>query len=173
MSRRAARPPRLTKARRVLITAALLLSAIGNPTPSSAQLSGADDVSPLATKYPPESILGEWCTTVEENRPPSRVRFERAQDGTYMGILNWMSVPKKDTHNKDPKLRDRALAGIVLMWNLHYDDGEYVDGYVYNPEDGGTYRVKAKVATTESLEVRGYLGISLFGQTKTWLRYHP
>jgi len=27
--------------------------------------------------------------------------------------------------------------------------------------------------TAELLKLRGYLGISLFGQTKTWTRYHP
>jgi uncharacterized protein (DUF2147 family) len=58
------------------------------------------------------------------------------------------------------------------MWNLRYDDAEYVDGFVYNPEDGGTYKVKAELGGTDSLKVRGYLGISLFGQTKTWTRYH-
>jgi uncharacterized protein (DUF2147 family) len=59
------------------------------------------------------------------------------------------------------------------QWNLRFDDGEYVDGYVYNPEDGGTYRVKTELTSSELLKVRGYLGISLFGETKTWTRYHP
>jgi uncharacterized protein (DUF2147 family) len=125
----------------------------------------------LAAKYPAESILGEWSTQVEENRPPARVKFVRAEDGTYTGILSWSSEPtRKDVHNKDPKLRDRSVVGIVLIWHLRYDDGEYVGGYVYNPEDGGTYRMKAEVASPQSLMIRGYLGISLFGQTKTWSR---
>jgi uncharacterized protein (DUF2147 family) len=133
----------------------------------------SDSVEALAVKYPPESILGEWCTQKEEGRPPGRVKFVQAQDGTYMGILTWSADPKKDVNSKDPRLRDRPLVGIVLMWHLKYDDGEYVDGYVYNPEDGGTYRMKAEVLGPESLKVRGYLGIALFGQTKTWSRYNP
>jgi uncharacterized protein (DUF2147 family) len=59
------------------------------------------------------------------------------------------------------------------MWHLRYEDGEYVDGYVYNPEDGGTYRLKAEVLGAESLKIRGYLGISLFGQDKVWSRFRP
>jgi uncharacterized protein (DUF2147 family) len=155
-----------------LIAAALVAGAINAPAISSAQMSSPDEALPLATKYAPDAILGEWCTQVEENRPPARIRFERAQDGTYMAILSWSSAPRKDIHNKNPKLRDRSVVGIVLMWNLRYDDGEYVDGYVYNPEDGGTYRVKTELSGTESLKVRGYLGISLFGETKKWMRYH-
>lgn len=88
-----------------------------------------------------------------------------------MGILSWGSRPRKDEFNKDPKLRDRPVIGIVLMWHLVYQDGEYVDGYVYSPEDGSTYRTKARLTSRDSLKVRGYLGISLFGQTQTWTRY--
>jgi uncharacterized protein (DUF2147 family) len=33
--------------------------------------------------------------------------------------------------------------------------------------------MKAEVLTPESLKIRGYLGISLFGQSKTWSRYQP
>ncbi len=132
-------------------------------------------VSPaaVALKSPPESILGEWSTQKEEGRPPGRVKFVQAADGTYMGILTWSAEPRNDVNNKNPKLRDRPLVGIVLMWHLTYDDGEYVDGFVYNPEDGGTYRMKAEVLSPESLKIRGYLGIALFGQSKIWTRYSP
>jgi uncharacterized protein (DUF2147 family) len=126
-----------------------------------------------SAQFPADAIVGEWCTQAEENRPPGRVRFVRADDGTYTGIISWSSEPKNDVHNKDPKLRDRPLVGTVLMWHLRYDDGEYVDGRVYNPEDGGTYRVNVEVLSPESLKVRGFLGISLFGQTKVWSRFHP
>ncbi|MGO9836106.1 MAG: DUF2147 domain-containing protein [Polyangiaceae bacterium] len=144
----------------IAITSALVAGTVSPTVASGAQA-------------PPDAILGEWCTQREENRPPGRVKFVRAQDGTYTGILSFSTEPKKDANNKDPKLRDRPLVGIVLMWHLRYEDGEYVDGYVYNPEDGGTYRLKAEVLSPESLKIRGYLGISLLGQTKTWLRYRP
>jgi uncharacterized protein (DUF2147 family) len=156
----------------VAIAAVLVAGAIGAPATSSADESRSDEGVPLATKFPAETILGEWTIPAEENRPPGRVKFMRAQDGTYMGILTWSADPKKDAHNKDPNLRDRSIVGIVLMWHLRYDDGEYVDGYIYNPEDGGTYRLKAEVLSPESLKVRGYLGISLFGQNRVWSRFH-
>jgi hypothetical protein len=156
------------------IAVALLSLAVSPPALAAPPFPSPrdDDGQVLDVTYPPDSILGEWCTQKEENRAPGRVNFVRAKDGTYTGIFSWSSEPRKDIHNKDPKLRDRSLVGIVLMWNLRYDDGEYVDGYVYNPEDGGTYRMKAEVLSAESLKLRGYIGISLFGQTKTWTRYH-
>ena len=157
----------------VPIASALLAGAMSPSAISATEAPLTDEAQPLAIKYPPDAILGEWCTQKEENRPPGRVNFVQAADGTYKGILTWSADPKKDVNNKDPKLQDRPLVGIVLMWHLRYDDGEYVDGYVYNPEDGGTYRMKAEVLSPESLKIRGYLGIALFGQSKTWLRYRP
>ncbi|HLK41534.1 MAG TPA: DUF2147 domain-containing protein [Polyangiaceae bacterium] len=165
----------MTTRRLAFIAAAIVSSATSAPGFAEPAAPSPDEAAgqPLDTTFPPESILGEWCTQKEENRPPARVNFVLAKNGSYMGILSWSSEPRKDVHNKDPNLRDRSVVGIVLMWNLHYDDGEYVDGYVYNPEDGGTYRVKLELASPESLKVRGYLGISLLGQTKVWTRFHP
>jgi uncharacterized protein (DUF2147 family) len=87
--------------------------------------------------------------------------------------MTWQETPLKDPKNPDPKLRDRSLVGSVVLWNLRYEDGEYVGGFIYNPEDGSNYRVKAEVESPESLKVRGYLGISLLGQNRIWLKYHP
>lgn len=118
-------------------------------------------------KLPAESIVGEWVTENEDGR----VRFVKHGDGTYRGIVTWGARPRRDRFNKNPKLRQRPIVGIVLMWHLVYRDGAYEDGYVYNPEDGATYRVKAWIVGPDSLELRGYMGISLLGQTQTWKRY--
>ncbi len=157
----------------VLIASGMVAGAIGPSAASATESPPTGEAQPLAMKFPPDAILGEWCTQKEENRPPGRVKFVQADDGTYTGIVSWSSDPKKDQNNKDPKLRDRSIVGIVIMWHLRYDDGEYVDGYVYNPEDGGTYRLNAEVLSPESLKVHGYFGIPLLGQSKTWLRYRP
>jgi uncharacterized protein (DUF2147 family) len=117
--------------------------------------------------FPADSIVGEWWTEKKDGR----IRFVKHDDGSYKGILTWGIRPRKDQFNKDSTLRDRPVIGIVLMWHLVYENGEYGDGYLYNPEDGGTYRMKAWMTGRDSLKVRGYLGISLFGQTQTWTRY--
>jgi uncharacterized protein (DUF2147 family) len=56
------------------------------------------------------------------------------------------------------------------MWHLKYVEGEYVDGYCYNPRDGNTYRVKIKMLGQNSLKLRGYLAIPLLGQSQEWER---
>jgi uncharacterized protein (DUF2147 family) len=113
-----------------------------------------------------EVIVGEWWT---EDRD-GRVRFFKTDSGTYSGELVWMKDPRADTENDDPALRARPVVGILLIWELRFEDGEYVDGYVYNPEDGNTFRVEARAIDPDSMEVRGYFGISLLGQSQVWTR---
>jgi uncharacterized protein (DUF2147 family) len=113
------------------------------------------------------NIVGEWWTEERDGR----IRFFKAKTGTYTGRLTWSKKPRNDIENDDPKLRSRPIVGIILMWKLKYEDGEYVDGHVYNPEDGNTYRIDVKSLSRDSLEIRGYVGLSIFGQSQVWTRY--
>jgi uncharacterized protein (DUF2147 family) len=146
----------------IALCSAVLLGA-GDAPPARAQPHAQETE---ATTPPPDAIVGEWWTEGKQGR----IRFVRGADGTYSGILVGGNDPGADVNNKDPALRKRPLLGIVLMWHLRPDDGEYVDGYVYNPRNGETYRMKAELTSKTTLKIRGYLGISLFGQSQIWTR---
>jgi uncharacterized protein (DUF2147 family) len=47
------------------------------------------------------------------------------------------------------------------------DAGNYrwENGKCYDPESGNTYRCKMRMTSPEQLEMRGYVGIPLFGRT--------
>lgn len=150
----------------VIATMALcsaLLFGVGGTPPARAQQPVPED---QATTPPPDAIVGEWWTEGKEGR----IRFVRSPDGTYAGILVGGNDPGTDVNNKDPAVRKRPLLGSVLMWHLRPEDGEYVDGYVYNPRNGETYRMKAELTGKTTLKIRGYLGISLLGQSQIWTR---
>jgi uncharacterized protein (DUF2147 family) len=153
---------RLASIATLVLCAALLLGA-GGAAPARAQPHGQELE---ATTPPPDAILGEWWTEGREGR----FRFVPGPDGTYSGVLVGASHPGTDVNNKDPALRNRPLVGAVLLWHLVPEDGEYVDGYVYNPRNGETYRMKAELTGKTTLKIRGYLGISLLGQSQIWTR---
>ena len=150
-----------------IITVAALASAA---SPSA----GAHGVSPfrppasaLETTSPADAILGKWWSEGKEGL----MQFEKTKSGRFqVRVLDGKDVDKKDVNNPDPKLRDRTLKNIVIMWHLRFEDGEYVDGYCYNPRDGKTYRVKFKLLSATQLRLRGYLAIPLLGQTQEWTR---
>lgn len=131
------------------------------------------NATPAAGAPRADALLGEWWTEGNEGR----VRFTRDRDGTFRGTTTCCAPaspspgnPARDIHNPDPKLRGRSTVGIVIIWKLAYEDGEYSGGYVYNPRDGKTYRFAAEIIDDGTVEVRGYLGIRLLGQSQIWKR---
>jgi uncharacterized protein (DUF2147 family) len=121
-----------------------------------------------------DALVGEWWTEGNEGR----VRISKDRDGTFRGTTT-CCVPQKvskdkpgqDVNNPNPKLRARSTVGIVIIWKLTYDDdGEYSGGYVYNPRDGKTYRIEAKIIDRNTVKIRGYIGIPLLGQSQIWKR---
>lgn len=149
-----------------VLLASLLAAAVALGERAGAQ------ANPSATSAPTDVILGEWWT--ENNQ--GRVRITRDRDGTFRGTTtccvhkNDPDNPDIDKFNPKPELRTRPTLGIVIFWKLKFDDGEFVDGYVYNPRDGKTYRIEMKIIDRNTIKIRGYLGISLFGQSQLWKR---
>ena len=73
--------------------------------------------------------------------------------------------------NPDDKLRGRRLLGVTVLKGLQYaGDNEWEDGTIYSPDNGKTYSARATLTDENTLEARGYLGISLLGRSQTWQR---
>ncbi|CAN5390641.1 DUF2147 domain-containing protein [soil metagenome] len=91
------------------------------------------------------------------------------KEGHYYGRTVWLEKPRKDTENPDQSLRSRDVLGIVLFSHFAYKNGTYVDGEIYDPESGKTYGCKMTLEG-DKLNIRGYIGISLFGRTEIFER---
>jgi uncharacterized protein (DUF2147 family) len=150
--------------------ATVVTAAFASLTPAHAAPQPAEtsfDAAPLETSYPAETIEGRWWTEGKEGL----MKIEKTKGSRYQVIIvSGKDEDKKDVKNRDPKKRERKLKGIVIMWNLKFEDGEYVDGYCYNPRDGNTYRVKMKITGKNTLRIRGYLLVPLLGQSQDWTR---
>lgn len=51
-----------------------------------------------------------------------------------------------------------------------YKDGSWEEGAIYDAKNGKTYSCIIKQKDSNTLEVRGYMGISLIGRTVEWTR---
>lgn len=99
-------------------------------------------------------------------------------EGLMCGRILWLYKPRnalgqldRDKNNPDPALRGRPLCGVTMLWGLRPDGpNRWRDGWFYNPDDGKTYRVSAQLKSDDVLVARIYVGIPLFGTTKTLVR---
>ena len=79
-----------------------------------------------------------------------------------------------DDRNPDPALRNRRLDGLTIMKGFEYDgDGRWRNGTVYDPNSGKTYKCTITQVDNNTLKIRGYIGVSLFGRSETWTRDDP
>ena len=107
----------------------------------------------------------------------AKVQIFKATDGKYYGKIVWLKEPnneegkpKVDKNNPDKAKKSTPLMGLQLLKGFKKDgDTEYEDGNIYDPKNGKTYSCKIN-RKGETLEVRGYVGISLIGRTTIWTK---
>jgi glucan biosynthesis protein C len=81
--------------------------------------------------------------------------------------------PLRDRWNPDPALRARSIEGLEIVRGLvplAGSAGEWVDGSIYDPTSGRTYRATLALDGEDRAFLRGYVGIPLLGRTTTWVR---
>ncbi len=120
------------------------------------------------------NVVGIWATKEEKSR------VEISECGKKLcGEIIWLKEPlndkkepKTDTNNPDEKLRSRKIIGLKLLSGFvpSSEKNKWEDGEIYNPEDGKTYSCTMTLLPDGRLEVRGYVGISLFGKSQIWTK---
>ena len=79
--------------------------------------------------------------------------------------------PKTDPLNPDESLQSRSRMGMIIMYNFEYNsDNEWDNGNIYDPKSGNEYSGTMTLTTKNHLNLRGYVGIPLFGRTSNWSR---
>lgn len=134
---------------------AVLLACIGpslRPVPSHAQAKG---------------VLGDWT---EPTGSVIRVGHCGSDVCMWIVTISKQAPATTDVFNPDPRLRSRSLCGLKIGtgFNLRAP-GHATGGTLYDPKTGKTYNgmITSKGST---LQLRGYIGIPLFGVSQTWTR---
>jgi len=122
------------------------------------------------------SPVGLW-RTIDDNTGKERslVRITEA-DGVLEGkVEKIFDQPGDDPQHLCRKCegerKDKPVLGMTILWGMKRHGEEYSGGEILAPKSGQIYRCHMRVTDGgKKLEVRGYIGISLFGRSQTWLR---
>lgn len=125
--------------------------------------------------FPPTPV-GEW-QQFDDRKGDLRsiIRIDLAGGeltGTIVKAMLRPGEPPNPTCEKCPgAFKDQPIEGLRFMWGLTGTGRSWDGGRILDPEDGKTYRVKLRLSEDgRTLEVRGYVGVSLFGRTQRWTR---
>ncbi|RYZ54046.1 MAG: DUF2147 domain-containing protein [Sphingobacteriales bacterium] len=116
-----------------------------------------------------DPIEGHWFN--EEKS--AKIQIYKGSNNKFYGKIVWLKEPAKngkpktDDLNPDSRLRTRPIVGLVILNGFEKDGNEYEDGTIYDPKNGKTYSCKIKMKG-KTLDVRGYVGVSLLGRTTVW-----
>jgi uncharacterized protein (DUF2147 family) len=69
------------------------------------------------------------------------------------------------------ELHNQPIVGMKILRRMRPDGDAYSGGEILDPDEGRVYRCTLRMTEDgRKLEVRGYVGISLFGRTQVWDR---
>ncbi len=142
---------------------ALLLLTMG--TRVIAQEQTADNI---------RAIIGFWLTkdkdAVVEIYPCGQ---------NVCGKFHWLKddspeAPSLDDKNPDPALKSRPLCGLQFLGDFELKgQGFFDNGWIYSPRHGSNFSGSLKLKDNNTLELRGYVLIPLFGDSQYWTRTGP
>jgi uncharacterized protein (DUF2147 family) len=134
-------------------------------------------ISALITKAQiADDIISNW----KNGEGTGIIQIYKTTSGHYAGKIVWLKEPldpdtkkpKLDKRNPDESLRNVPTLGLINVKGLSFDEKEkkWIDGTIYDPKTGKEYSCKATLTDKNTLEIRGFIGLSMFGRTDTWTR---
>lgn len=119
-----------------------------------------------------DMIIGNWLNATGE----ARIRIF-SSGGKYFGKIVWLKeplnesgVPKVDRYNPDSELMKRPLMGAFILKDFVFNEDAWEGGSIYDPKIGKTYDCRISLKDQNTLNVRGFVGVSILGRTENWTR---
>jgi uncharacterized protein (DUF2147 family) len=163
---------------RLFLTVTLLGAAMLVPTlvvPAAAQTRPAAP-QPSAGAQP--SAEGLW-EQVDEKTGKAESWFRIYKKGdVYEGqIVKMFPKPGEDPDKEwrcekcEGEDKNAPVLGMALIKGMKRNGLAYEDGTITDPRDGSVYRALMNLSPdNKTMEMRGFLGIALFGRSQTWRR---
>lgn len=118
--------------------------------------------------YASDIVEGLWL--IENKR--AVIEIEECDKG-ICGNIYWLThdARKFDSSNPDESLRNQPLCGLRILWGFDkIREGKWANGRIYKADEGDIYRALVHSIDEDTLKVRGFVGVPMFGETQIWSR---
>ncbi|MCX7726975.1 MAG: DUF2147 domain-containing protein [Chitinispirillaceae bacterium] len=122
-----------------------------------------------ATDFDCDEIIGRWYTDKRE----AIFEFFKNGEEYFARLIPLKNPDSRDSLNPVDSLKSRKLYNIIIINGIMCNKRKRIweGGTIYNPQDGKTYKCICKIMNDKrKLMIRGFLGITLLGDTKIFTR---
>ncbi|HLB42137.1 MAG TPA: DUF2147 domain-containing protein [Gammaproteobacteria bacterium] len=133
-----------------------------------------------AASQPENSPVGYWKTIDDvTGKPKAIVQILEENDQTLSGrIIKIFPRPGYDQNARctacKGKLHNQRIVGLIFLKNLKKSktvSRQWIAGDILDPKNGKIYRSSLTLSNNaQKVNVRGYIGLPLFGRTQIWIR---
>jgi uncharacterized protein (DUF2147 family) len=120
------------------------------------------------------SPAGRWKTFDDRTHKARGVIQIYEENGVFFGRIESSFNPAELTercHKCAGDRKDAPVIGLVILRGMTRHGPEFDGGDILDPETGYVYKCRIILSGDGAqLMVRGYLGLSIFGRTQTWIR---
>jgi uncharacterized protein (DUF2147 family) len=142
----------------------------------AAAISSALLLPSVASRAAEPSVAGLWEKADSSGNPEGWFRIAE-RNGVYEGQIVRM-FPKPGEHPSkwlctkcEGEQKNAPVLGITFIRGMQRNGLAYENGTILDPRDGSVYSARMQLSRDgQQLTVRGYLGISLLGQSQVWRR---
>lgn len=118
-------------------------------------------------------ITGKWKTIDDKTGAAKSIVEITESQGVYSGkVVEILNPARKHATCEKCAGADKGkkVLGLKIINGLKWDKDkqELTGGTILDPESGKVYKCLIKRKGPNTIEVRGYLGISLIGRSQTW-----
>ena len=129
-----------------------------------------------ATLAQSASPVGLWKTYSDRTGEADGLVRIVEERGEYVGRVEKVFSPPNESQNPlcercPGELRDKPVVGIAILRGIRRGQAGYTEGTILDPDEGENYRCTITVKDAgRRLEIRGFVGLPLFGRTQLWTR---
>ena len=121
-----------------------------------------------------DAVIGQWAgessiLNISAAGQSLHARVIALKDPLYLADEEFgpVGATRRDDLNPQATLQSRPILGLDLLLEYRFEKGKW-QGKLYDPGTGSTYSSTMRVDGKGQLQMRGYIGLPMFGRNVTF-----